>query len=182
MVKRLLKRIPLHACALLGLTAAVFCYSLPALSQGCGVYLEVQQGAIKRYKDAEIFMVEVPKYNYLFQGTLSDRGTLDITAYLSFSEFGVRSHLRGSELYREMIEHFGVERIKKIKGAWLEGTNYERFFELYNSGYSKEDAASMTWSGRQAAKYGFNRVGRVEIQKNRNLNMTSVYVEFLKTP
>jgi len=126
-------------------------------ASSCQNLLQVQQGAVRRHIGPEIFAVEVPKYNYSFQGSLNDEGTLSISAFLSFSEFGVRSHLRGDDLYRKMIEHFGVEKIKKIKGVWFDGTNYDRFFELLKAGHSKEEAALGTWSGRQAQKYGFNK-------------------------
>lgn len=170
----------IRSCLAFSLAALLCFHSIPAFSQGCHQFLEVQTSLVKSLKTDSMFMVEVPQLAYSFEATLNEDGVLHIAAFLSYPDLGVRSHLRGSDLYKEMIEHFGLARIKKIRGTWLDGTNYEQFFDKLDEGYSEEEAALATWSGRQAQKFGFTRVESVEVEESTTLKLTTVKVSFVR--
>jgi hypothetical protein len=72
-------------------------------------------------------------------------------------ETGARGTVRGQALFDGMMEHFG-STVKVIEGRWNEGTNLAEFNRLTGQGVSLEEAASRTWTGQQAARYGFTKV------------------------
>ncbi len=96
-------------------------------------------------------------YNFVFEAALRDN-TLIMAARLIDENLKIRSARRGSELYRQMIEHFGLRNIHEIVGLWQGGKNLDDFYKNLESGMSIENAALNTWSGRQAQKYGFSKV------------------------
>lgn len=143
--------------------------------------LTIQYGPEDRYKDAENFAVEIlPSRTYSFQATLNAKGTLNISAFLALPEFGVRSHLKGPELYAEMIQHFGRDKILRIEGTWVEGTNHSQFFAALKRGFTPEQAALATWSGRQAQLYGFTRVEMVEVKYDNLMKDHTVKAIFVR--
>ncbi len=128
-------------------------------------------------KDDFIFDIQIVELDYGFYALLDENGTLKLDVRLQNINTGARSHLRGSELFAEMIQHFGRDRIKVIVGRWSEGTNYDAFYaELFN-GASAEEAALRTWTGRMASSYGFDKVKYIEIL-NPYTEEETVYVEF----
>ena len=78
---------------------------------------------------------------------LEDRSLL-IAARLIHRPRRIRSSLRGQELYRKMISHFGQRNISSITGDWRSGTNFDAYKMARAHGYSKEAAAKSTWSGK----------------------------------
>ena len=94
---------------------------------------------------------------------------------------GYRSSLKGHELYKEMMEHFGKSNINRIESVWKDQKNFTQFFKNVETGMGESEAALHTWSGRQAQRYGFSEA-QVEIYQN-PLNLTKIImVEFRPTP
>lgn len=73
-----------------------------------------------------------------------------------------RSRFRGRDVFRLMVDHFGVENIDYVKARWVEGSNYDEFVSNLKR-MGKKKAAQNTWTGRRAAEYGFTRVKNVKI-------------------
>lgn len=67
------------------------------------------------------------------------------------------SPLSGSQMLANVMEHFG-DRVQSIQGYWVYGDNLAGFNKAVRAGQSLESAAAGTWTGRQAARYGFNNV------------------------
>ena len=58
----------------------------------------------------------------------------------------------------------GVE-VNKVRGAWVGGTdsvNADEYLRNIASGMSREEAATNTWTGRIAQKYGYGKVEKIE--------------------
>ena len=73
-------------------------------------------------------------------------------------EDGSRSAvLRGEEQFDLIMRHFGGSATS-VRGAWAYGTNLEKFNMLVREGKSVQDAARGTWTGEQAARFGFTQV------------------------
>jgi hypothetical protein len=66
------------------------------------------------------------------------------------------SALRGSDLFRGMMEHFGG-RVRAIRGNWRYGDNLAEVNRLVGQGATLESAVAQTWTARRAAEYGFVR-------------------------
>ena len=104
-------------------------------------------------------------YGFKFEAELDNDGILAIDIQLIDQKLGLRSYQHGSQLYAQMIQHFGLEKIKGITGVWGEGTNFDKFYANLRNRMSVEDAALNTWSGRQAALYGFTKIASYEFTK-----------------
>lgn len=65
----------------------------------------------------------------------------------------------GEDQYRKVMEHFAGQ-FNRIQGHWGQpySDNLDQANKLTASGLSLEEAAKLTWSGRQAAKYGYTEV------------------------
>ncbi len=138
------------------------CSDLFSIHQG-GLIIET--GTPVEYKDEVTFAVRVLEHSYTFNAEINAQGLLSVSAYLAYPQFNLRSHLSGSELYRQMMDHFGA-RVKAIQGHWAYGDNQAQFFAALAKGLTPEQAALNTWSGRQAAHYGFSKVESVDIEKS----------------
>lgn len=103
-------------------------------------------------------------YDFHFIAILT-KGELTLDILLVDPVRKIRSQYSGADLYQKAIEHFGAYNIQRISGLWDGGDNYEKFVELKNKGYSDEDAALNTWSGQQAAKYGFIQIESIKYNK-----------------
>jgi hypothetical protein len=101
---------------------------------------------------------------FVFEAVLR-RGGLSMEVYLASHKRQTRSARRGSELYTEMMAHFGVEKIDYVEGTWLGGFNSDQFYEGLARGMSLEQAALNTWSGRQAQRFGFNTIESIFFDK-----------------
>ena len=73
-------------------------------------------------------------------------------------------YLRGSELFETAMEYF-KGRVFGIEGIWKYGDNLKAFNELTANQNNLDITTSAlnTWTGRQAVKFGFNKVTRVEL-------------------
>ncbi len=142
--------------------------------------LEIEYGHTYEKKTHNRFTVVVVNKGYGFEAFLSPSGRVSIMAYLTAPERGMRSHLRGSDLFKDMIEHFGLHRISVISGIWNEGTNYDIFNTAVANGYSHKKAAAQTWTAQQAAIYGFSKVRSVRIKNNAEDGTPTVIVDFVR--
>lgn len=59
--------------------------------------------------------------------------------------------------FRAAVARFGDE-LEGIKGTWVFGDNLEEFNRLRKLGYTPEEAALGTWTGKRAAEAGFTKV------------------------
>ena len=99
--------------------------------------------------------------NFVFLGTMAHQRSLHLITKLKDKETDTRSELRGKDLYKQMIEHFGIKNIKTIAGTWTEGTNYDQYMKSKALGLSNEESALSTWSGEMASDFGFAHVKEV---------------------
>jgi hypothetical protein len=132
----------------------------------------------KRYSHG--FRVNDRISGFSFEALMDKHGEVKIYAYLADLKAKVRSGLNGPRLYREMVQHFGLENIKTIIGLWNDGSNLMMFEKAKEQGYDSSDAALQTWSGRQAASYGFSRVNKVYEKYNPAVGIKVIEVEFVR--
>ena len=67
------------------------------------------------------------------------------------------SPISGREMFDRVMEHFG-DRVNGVQGYWVYGDNLAAFNAAVRGGDPLRSAARGTWTGRQAARYGFTRV------------------------
>ncbi|MCW3844736.1 HINT domain-containing protein [Micromonospora yasonensis] len=67
------------------------------------------------------------------------------------------SPMSGREMFDRVMAHFG-DRVNGIQGYWVYGDNLAAFNAAVRNGDPLRSAARGTWTGRQAARYGFTRV------------------------
>ena len=99
---------------------------------------------------------------FKFVAELENDGTIFLDTELVNARLGIRSHMHGRDLYDQMIQHFGLDRITGIRDVWSGGTNFSQFHTNLRNRMSIEDAAFNTWSGRLAARYGFTKLASYE--------------------
>ncbi|EKD29043.1 MAG: hypothetical protein ACD_79C00105G0002 [uncultured bacterium] len=95
----------------------------------------------------------------------------------------IRSNISGSHFFKVMMEHFlNVSKIhiNEIEGHWNYGTNLKIFNESKQSGKTDEEAALNTWTGKQAAIYGYTSVRVISKYSTSNNVFTDVTVRFCK--
>ncbi len=134
-----------------------------------------------------IYHVFEPDGWFYFKAKLEDR-QVNIRAFLVNHEERFRSTIRGTDAFANMIEHFGKDNIDVIQGRWFpfSVSNFQSFKKARERGHSMEEAAFSTWTGRQAAKYGYVfvdvNIERANIRGNRSLsNQNSEnFVEYIK--
>lgn len=168
--------------------AALFVFPSTSLSQSlqcASIFtrsssLTVESGPVFERKTDDVFLVAVIERGYEFEATINAQGRVTIAAFLAFPEFGVRSHLRGNELFANMVLHFGAHRIKTISGRWIDGTNYDHFMKSIANGMSHTEAAATTWTGQQAALHGFSKVENVYMRTDKMTEMTTIYADFVR--
>lgn len=96
-----------------------------------------------------------PKF-YVAADRVGDELYLDF--FLRDSKTGERSDvLSGSEQFQAALRHFKSigYSIRRIAGEWTQGDNLNEFNRLTAKGLDPEYAASLTWTGKQAFKEGF---------------------------
>lgn len=87
--------------------------------------------------------------------------TLYLDARLRVASLDMRSVLKGKYLYDKVMQHIGIDRIRFVQGIWADGDNLKAFRANIAKGLTPEESALATWSGRQASRYGFDRVAEV---------------------
>jgi len=91
----------------------------------------------------------------------------------------LRSAAHGTDLYREMMAHFGPENIEQIQGKWVQGTNFDRYWDEIESGASQTEAVFRTWSGRMAKEFGFSKIKSI-VHKKSQSRRPPVLVQFIR--
>jgi hypothetical protein len=89
-----------------------------------------------------------------FNGTI----TFEIVTRTSQGEL-LHKDLKAKYLFRLMLEHYGLENTREIKGMWYaysrHTTNHEQFTNSYNETHSELSAIESTWTAKIAKAYGF---------------------------
>jgi hypothetical protein len=129
------------------------------------IYTTVQGEKEYIVKLGHKFSYEDKTYGFKFVAELENDGTLFLDTELVNNRLGIRSHMHGRDLYEQMIQHFGLQRITGIRALWSGGTNFSQFHGNLRNRMNVEDAALNTWSGRQAARYGFTKLATYEFIK-----------------
>jgi hypothetical protein len=74
------------------------------------------------------------------------------------TDAGIRGAIRGAEQFKKIVDYFGLEKIRSIKGSWSFGDNLSAFNNAIAGGATPEAAAAGTWTGKQAKEVGFTAV------------------------
>jgi hypothetical protein len=71
---------------------------------------------------------------------------------------------RGSQMFDDAINHFGLENIRAIQAKWVPAmlSNLDTFNKLVRSGMAPAEAAAATFTGKMAARYEFTKVAEVK--------------------
>lgn len=89
-------------------------------------------------------------------GVIADLDSDGILTMMMHNNPDKGSPLRGKAMFDEVMGHFG-DRVQGIQGIWVYGDNLGGFNEAVRGGAGLVSAAKGTWTGRQAARYGFTR-------------------------
>lgn len=108
----------------------------------------------ERANAVEYLIFDPASRAFLVEARLKE-GSLLLNLYLR--EGTRRSTIRGSEAFAAIVEHF-AGKFHTIVGNWISGDNLDEINRLTTKGFSLEKAASQTWTGIQAEKFGFKRV------------------------
>ncbi|MEU6426024.1 hypothetical protein ABZ860_08975 [Microbispora sp. NPDC046973] len=67
---------------------------------------------------------------------------------------------RGSQMFDDGVNHFGVENISAIEGKWVPAmpSNLNTFNQMVRGGMPLEEAAANAFTGKMAARHGFTNV------------------------
>jgi hypothetical protein len=89
----------------------------------------------------------------------------------------VRKYGTGSDMFADMMNNVGQKtEIKTIVGQWSDSAgltdNYTEYLRNVKAGMKPEVAAANTWTGRQAAKYGYTEVTPVKTSQGVRFNFT----------
>ena len=117
---------------------------------------------------------------FFFRSEVQDDGGLELDIATRDPVTKQTSHwLWAEELFDEMMHHFKETKtpIKYIAGNWYDGTNLKLLNELTRGGTPIEQAALNTWTGRQARRFGYNKV-KVVTKKGAPGRWQMVVVEF----
>ena len=80
-------------------------------------------------------------------------------------------------MFADMMNNVGQKtEIKTIVGQWSDSAgltdNYTEYLRNVKAGMKPEVAAANTWTGRQAAKYGYTEVTPVKTSQGVRFNFT----------
>jgi hypothetical protein len=96
-------------------------------------------------------------------------GSVDENGVLTFVVFAkAESPIRGTEMFDLMIRAFG-DRVRAVLGVWRRGyegspsVNVDKVNERTSTGLSLEEAIQQTWTFTRAARWGYSRITRVDI-------------------
>jgi len=107
------------------------------------------------------------------------KGNLTFNLKLKDEDSSARA-LTGREVVRTAFATFG-DRVREITGVWCEGDNLDTFNWLTGQGWSAEEAALETWTGRTAALYGFSHP-EIKVTDGEPGDFLGVMVTFRRTP
>jgi hypothetical protein len=121
---------------------------------------------VSYYSNESVFYA-IDAKGFYAKGFLTERGEL-LTDLRLQNSTGRAQHMRGSEIFDEIVSHFGP-RIKTVVGYWQSfgpspSTNFVHYHYQISPGWTRPsfekqvDAALSTWTGKHASRYGFNNV------------------------
>ncbi len=95
---------------------------------------------------------------YIFATLVSGVLRFEVVAQLAS---GARGSVSGKEFFAAMMAHFGA-RVRIIEANWSRASGLTTTTDQLNrataAGLSVEDAAPLTWTGRRASEYGYDKV------------------------
>ena len=152
--------------------------------------LKVSEAPIEvLFKDDVAYIVrqvrEDSEQNFAFMAVYNSQSkSIEIRTMLVDWAHGQRSAIKGSEAYKDMMEHFSDKDVRVIRGNWSQSDNSIAYINnVRNSGMDPEQAALNTWSGKQAAAHGYGHArvifeGLVENQQGQKVY--KIDVDFYK--
>ncbi|HYH16506.1 MAG TPA: hypothetical protein VD794_14855, partial [Flavisolibacter sp.] len=118
---------------------------------------------IKNLSTRDRYYVEdISNRRFNAEGRVNENGQLDITIRTKLESGERSSNLNAEEQFQKILEHF-EGRFESIKGNWQYETNLEMFKKFIKEGFTREQAALKTWTGKQAGKAGYNIVEIIEV-------------------
>ena len=106
-------------------------------------------------------------------------GNLDKDGIVEFKINTEGSGIRGTDLFKQMMEHFGGHA-KGVKGKWVSGTNLDKVNELTANGVPLEVAITKTWTANRARDAGFGNATLVKPATGLPGAYTDIEVVFTK--
>jgi hypothetical protein len=97
-------------------------------------------------------------------GILSE---IDEAGIVSFKINAEGSPVRGTDMFKQMMEHYGSE-VKGIRGFWVSransptNKNLGKVNQLTGQGMSLEDAVRQAWTANRAKDFGFTNIRIVD--------------------
>ena len=129
----------------------------------------VVEGVVNVTKTEDTFSWRDQTYGLEFFAMIMYDGHIFINARLVDHAQQIRSQVSGSQLFADMIEHFGAENLKTIEDTYFVGSdNHAPIERAWRNGEDLESAARGTWSGRQAQKHGFTVIEFMEFKELEN--------------
>ena len=92
----------------------------------------------------------------LGMGDIGADGYVELAIYTK----GLKSTVRGGEVFKAILDKFQADGIgfKGVRGLWYEGDNLATFNDLIKKGFTPEEAAAQTFTGKMAARSGYSKV------------------------
>lgn len=105
-------------------------------------------------------------------------GYIDIAIYTK----GTGTTLKGKEVFEDLVSHYINNTIsfKGVRGTWGKTSDNTTSFnsELTDNQATPHQAAALTWTGKQAAKFGFSKIDIVSMEPPSGPPYTNVKVIF----
>jgi hypothetical protein len=133
--------------------------------------------------------VDVTDTRFHIEGCLRIVGSENILSFIVVAELpdGTRGHVRGSEFFAAMMDHFGDAAVDVIEGQWETTnpdwtTNLKAFNMIIGTTNTIEEiAATRVPTGIYATRRGYTKVAVVKaFPPGASGNYTEVLVEFRK--
>jgi hypothetical protein len=112
--------------------------------------------------------------------TLFATGYLDQNFFLRLNfrlvgRSGVRVQgFRGADQIQKIFTHFSP-KIRGIAGLWIDGTNYDQFYEGLQKSLKPDEAALNTWTGKAAKNFGFQKVKFLNLDGSEKTSSFSIF-------
>lgn len=154
---------------------------------GCDAWLLTDVGRTLNQLQRKGFQIEIEpdrvtiehrsRYQHAWARML-DKDLMVLGLYTRGPRGGRIPGFEGHILFKLFLDYFGP-RVKSVLGDWENNSdNLNRFNELSRE-HDLTEAASLTWTGRQAALYGFTEVKILDARGERGA-YSDVVVEFRK--
>lgn len=132
--------------------------------QKCVTYLSAAADPHKKVRVTklvarDIFNIEDPNPLFVLSSSI-EKGVLTYSINTKITYSNARPEWRPADAIDEMMKFYG-NRVKKITVDWTvgdRGDNSEEFRKHLKAGRTEAEAAALTWSGKQAARYGYTKI------------------------